>query len=170
MATTAKGTPYVESSDLVANYPAVSLALAEHIDDFGGKVLQVVRATDPTQRSTTSTSFVDASISVTITPLKSTSQLLIMWVAYGIHLSTSDFAVFSITDSSNVALSGAEGQHIGSNTTNRIDVPLIVIGWMTAGAVTPLTFKGRFRVASSGGAILENGGTRGQLFAIEVSA
>lgn len=32
MATTAGGTPYVESSDLVANYPAVSLALAEKID------------------------------------------------------------------------------------------------------------------------------------------
>ena len=34
MATTAGGTPYVESSDLVANYPAVSLALAEHIDEL----------------------------------------------------------------------------------------------------------------------------------------
>ena len=33
MATTAKGTPYVEASDLVAGYPAVSLDLAEHIDD-----------------------------------------------------------------------------------------------------------------------------------------
>jgi hypothetical protein len=32
MATTAGGTPYVESSDLVANYPAISLDLAEHID------------------------------------------------------------------------------------------------------------------------------------------
>jgi hypothetical protein len=32
MATTADGTPYVESSDLVANYPAVSLALANQID------------------------------------------------------------------------------------------------------------------------------------------
>jgi len=32
MATTADGTPYVESSDLVANYPGLSLALANHID------------------------------------------------------------------------------------------------------------------------------------------
>jgi hypothetical protein len=32
MATTPEGTPYVESSDLVANYPAVSLALAEKVD------------------------------------------------------------------------------------------------------------------------------------------
>lgn len=33
MATTSKGTPYVESSDLVSGYPTVSLNLAEHIDD-----------------------------------------------------------------------------------------------------------------------------------------
>ena len=38
MATTAAGTPYVESSDLVANYPGVSLALANHIDTVGGLV------------------------------------------------------------------------------------------------------------------------------------
>jgi len=39
MAVTAKGTPYVESSDLVANYPGVSLALANHIDSRVGLVL-----------------------------------------------------------------------------------------------------------------------------------
>ncbi|HEY7821527.1 MAG TPA: hypothetical protein VIG24_01775, partial [Acidimicrobiia bacterium] len=38
-----------------------------------GKILQVVRATDGTNRTTTSTSFVDASISVTITPQKNDS-------------------------------------------------------------------------------------------------
>jgi len=32
MAVTPGGTPYVESSDLVANYPAASLALANHVD------------------------------------------------------------------------------------------------------------------------------------------
>jgi hypothetical protein len=35
MATTTPGTPYVESSDLVANYPAVSEALAERVDLVG---------------------------------------------------------------------------------------------------------------------------------------
>jgi hypothetical protein len=40
MALTPGGTPYVESSDLVADYPTVSLALAEHIDTLrGGMVL-----------------------------------------------------------------------------------------------------------------------------------
>ena len=35
MATTTPGSPYVESSDLVANYPAVSEALAERVDTVG---------------------------------------------------------------------------------------------------------------------------------------
>ena len=35
MATTPEGTPYVESSDLVANYPAASLALANRVDLVG---------------------------------------------------------------------------------------------------------------------------------------
>jgi hypothetical protein len=39
-----------------------------------GKILQVVRATDSTNRSTTSTSFVDATLSVTISPTKKTAR------------------------------------------------------------------------------------------------
>ena len=35
MATTPEGTPYVQSSDLVANYPAASLALANRVDLVG---------------------------------------------------------------------------------------------------------------------------------------
>ena len=34
MATTSAGNPYVESSDLVANYPATSLALANRLDKY----------------------------------------------------------------------------------------------------------------------------------------
>jgi hypothetical protein len=45
MATTANGTPYVESSDLVANYPATSLALAEHIDDVAPSSWEVFTPT-----------------------------------------------------------------------------------------------------------------------------
>jgi len=46
----------------------------------GGKVLQVVTATDLTQRSTTSTSFVTGSntLSVTITPASSSNKIFIL--------------------------------------------------------------------------------------------
>jgi hypothetical protein len=170
MATTANGTPYVESSDLVANYPAVSLALAEHIDDNTGKVLQVVRATDATLRSTTSSTYVDASISVTITPQRIDSTILVIWSFVGTHVSTSDFSDFQITDSSNVALSGAEAFEIGSNTTNTFVTFITGIGFSTPGTIAATTYKGRFRRSSSGTAQIANGVNTGQLYAIEVSA
>jgi hypothetical protein len=81
MATTANGTPYVESSDLVANYPAVSLALAEHIDDNTGKVLQVVSTIKADTFSTSSgvPTFVDVTgLSATITPIRTTSKIMII--------------------------------------------------------------------------------------------
>lgn len=165
MATTAKGTPYVESSDLVANYPAVSLALAEHIDDFGGKVLQVVRATDTTLRSTTSTSFVDASISVTITPQKSTSTVLLVWACRVLISTNAGF--LRISDSSNNAISGAEEAHV-SNSGARYT--LAIIAWDSPATTSAKTYKGRFNVVSGATIELQNNLNTGQLYAIEVSA
>ena len=80
MAVTAKGTPYVESSDLVANYPGVSLALANHIDGLdGGKVLQVVSVTKTDTFTVTSSTFTDVTgLSATITPISVSSKVLIM--------------------------------------------------------------------------------------------
>ena len=44
----------------------------------GGKVLQVVTATDTTQRSTTSTSFASMTLNATITPAATTSKILVL--------------------------------------------------------------------------------------------
>jgi hypothetical protein len=57
----------------------ISAQLATKLDVAGGKILQIVRATDSTNRSTTSTSFADVTgMSVTITPQKSTSSILVL--------------------------------------------------------------------------------------------
>jgi len=78
MATTAAGTPYVEASDLVAGYPAVSLALANHIDTIA-KVLQVVSVTKINSFSSSSASFVDVTdLSLTITPASSSNKILVL--------------------------------------------------------------------------------------------
>jgi hypothetical protein len=78
MATTANGTPYVEASDLVAAYPAVSLALAEHIDDNTGKVLQVVAFSSALNPASTSATYADTGLTATITPTLATSEILVM--------------------------------------------------------------------------------------------
>ena len=79
MAVTAAGTPYVESSDNVADYPGVSLALANHIDATAGKVLQVVSAISTTPFTTTSSTFVDVTdVSLSITPSATTSKVFVI--------------------------------------------------------------------------------------------
>jgi len=170
MATTAAGTPYVESSDLVANYPGVSLALANHIDTSTGKVLQVVRATDSTVRSTTSGTFVDASISVTITPQKSDSALLIVWNGYTTHIISAGLSMYQITDSSNGAVSGAENAVVGNSSASNFNAMTTLIGYATPGVTTAVTYKVRFRMLLGGTNRIDNATNTGQLYAYEVAA
>jgi hypothetical protein len=141
----------------------------------GGKILQVVRATDGTQRTTTSTSFVDASLSVTITPQKSDSAILLMWTARLQSNAGSNSAGgnMQIADSSNNPISGAEigSVAVAGNglTTALIDVSQISIGYATPATTSAVTYKARFR-KSAGTAVLENDVQTGQMFALEISA
>jgi hypothetical protein len=131
----------------------------------GGKVLQVVRATDTTLRSTTSTSFVDASISVTITPQKSTSTVLLVWACRVLMSTNAGF--LRISDSSNNAISGAEEAHVSNSGTR---YTLAIIAWDSPATTSAKTYKGRFNVVSGGTIELQNNLNTGQLYAIEVSA
>ena len=135
-----------------------------------GKVLQVVRATDATTRSTTSTSYVDASISVTITPQKSTSAVLLIWAGQ-VSEPAGNLAInFQITDSSNNAISGAEnGLVYSSNATSTIAISTSLIGYATPGTTSAVTYKLRFKVNGGTGS-LDNATQTGQIYAIEVSA
>jgi hypothetical protein len=81
MALTAGGSPYVESSDLVANYPGASLALANRVD-------QVMQA--PTQNAQTGTTYtavlLDAGKTVTLSnasavTLTIPAQASVSWAA-----------------------------------------------------------------------------------------
>jgi hypothetical protein len=69
----------------------------------GGKVLQVVSATDDTERSTTSTSWVDASSTLTlnITPSATTSKILLM-LSTNIYLDANDAAITLFRDATNL--------------------------------------------------------------------
>ena len=86
--------PYVESSDLVSDWPADSLALANAIDagldaagnaGIGSNVVQTIKTDTFT---TTSTSYTDITgLSVNITPSSATSKVLV--IASMMHTQTS---------------------------------------------------------------------------------
>ena len=133
-----------------------------------GKILQVVRATDSTTRTTTSTSFVDANISVTITPTSATSTILVMWLYQALNAAGSDAFIGQITDSSNVALSGAESLYVGSVTV-RVLTSVTAIGYSSPATTSATTYKARFRSEVGGTQNLRNALQTGQLFAFEVA-
>jgi hypothetical protein len=161
------------------------LAAADLNDTFaaklniaGGKILQIVRATDATERSTTSASFVDASLSVTITPQKSDSAILLISIV-SVEVANSDATssadgFLAITDNSNNAISGAENMRLGVFTTTGTHfIWATGVCWAystpaTTSAVTyKLRFRSRFTVSTT--KLLNNTNTA-QLYAIEVSA
>ena len=181
MATTAAGTPYVESSDLVANYPGVSLALANHIDTIG-KVLQVVRATDTTLRSTSSTSFVDLTgMTVTITPEKVDSSILLLAFLSGSLEGTAAgyqiFGQYQITNAANTAISGAQTNGLGLQASAPggvavfLGAPVSLSAFDSPATLSAVTYKMRFKVSSASYTLYAANNTNtGQMFAIEVAA
>jgi PHD/YefM family antitoxin component YafN of YafNO toxin-antitoxin module len=164
------GFPYPDPSDLVANYPATAQQLAEDVEDaiYDRKILQVVRATDTTNRTTTSTSFVDVTgMSVTITPQNSDSAVLLIASVLA-QASTTDACYIQITDNSDNAISGA--QVAGITSTGLTQGQITAIAYATPATTSAVTYKTRFRTNSGTTGTLFNNGNTGQMYAIEVSA
>jgi hypothetical protein len=155
------------------------LAAADLNDTFaaklnlaGGKILQIVRATDATDRITNSSSYVDASISVTITPQKSDSAVILIWIANTQIETNGDYGQYRITDASDNAISGASNRFIGAAAIgNLFEIDMTLIGYATPATTSAVTYKGRFgRNFGTGFIKLQNATNTGQLYAIEVSA
>ena len=145
-----------------------------------GKVLQVVRATDGTNRTTSSSTSVDVTgMSVTITPQKSTSTLIIMAFgsAYCTSASTNNLAAnFRITDSSNNPISGCEANDFGVQNLTRSGTGYVYqhvtcVAYATPATTSAVTYKLQFKVYSTSATIsIQNGSNTGQMYAIEVAA
>jgi len=140
-------------------------------------LLQVVTATDSTDRSTGSTTFVTANISVTITPKRDDSDILVLWSAY-LQSSggTTEFvgANVRITDGTN-PLVGAEVSGFNSkrgsvsNSFHAHSGP-IAVGWYDVTSTSPVTFAGEFLAQSGKTTLLYNSTYQaGRLIAIEVA-
>ena len=163
------------------------LAAADLNDTFaaklnlaGGKILQIVRATDATSRTTTSTTFVDVTgMSVTITPQKSTSAILLISNA-GVSAAragdTGNYGYLRISDSSNNAISGAQEVALGlaniTGTSDRVSFFYVsLFAYATPATTSAVTYKLRFRSEDASTTLtVRNSSSAGQLFALEVSA
>jgi len=162
-------------TSLPATFVAGNVLTAAQMNDLRGafRILQVVRATDTTLRTTTSTSLVDVTgMSVTITPTDATSTILIIadFLAE-VAGSGSVNGEFQITDSSNTAISGAEGGLFYGDSLSAIGSYLQRIAYDSPATTSATTYKLRFR--KTGGATIvacRNQVSTGQMYALEISA
>jgi hypothetical protein len=156
-------------------------ALGSKLDVAGGKILQIVRATDSTFRITTSTSFVDVTgMSVTITPHKNDSAILVLaaFCAQTFRDAAGDEirGRYRLTDSSDNVISGGEQITHGTNNLTgsgrrSIDGSVMLLGRDTPATIMATTYKLRFRSPDGNvNVCLLNGDYTGQMYAIEVSA
>ena len=160
-------------TSLPATFVAGNVLTAAQMNDLRGafRILQVVRATDATLRSTTSLTPVDANISVTITPTSTSSTLLIFWVAsFRPSLIQGRSVHASITDSSNVALSGAEDVRMYAQVSGEYRALATIIGYSAPATTSATTYKGRFYTNPTGTVSVKNDETTGQMIALEISA
>ena len=160
-------------TSLPATFVAGNVLTAAELNNLRGafRVLQIVRATDTTQRTTTSTSYVDANISVTITPTSADSDILLIWAAKcEADGGANEIGWLQITDSSNVAISGAEDAHFGNAGSDSSYHFQTLVAYDSPATTSATTYKGRFKVFSGTTVKLRNDNNTGQLYALEISA
>ncbi len=136
-----------------------------------GHILQVVRATDSTERSTTSTSFTDVTgMSVTITPSSATSEIIVIATGYVTTVAdTYPYINIQLTDSSNSTMTGAEVAKWGAGTVGS-ENGIVIIGHDSPATTSAVTYKVRFKSEGGQTVRFRNNLQDGQMFAFEVSA
>ena len=137
----------------------------------GGKVLQVVRETDPNKSVTNNSDWEDAGISLSITPKKSDSTILLQHI--GIYqLSQPDQWIETrITDSNGAGISGATRVQFGAPGDKQMTAPCAMFAYVAPATTNPVTYKVQFKVATGVGIVsIRNDLNPGQLYATEVSA
>jgi len=135
----------------------------------GGKVLQVVTATDGTERTTTSSSFVTGSntLSVNITPSSTSNKILLIMSSTGRGGSGSNGFYTIFKDGSNLG-NASNGFTLADTGTSSG----IAINYLDSPSTTSqITYDVRFRIGTSGQtAVLQKQNCTASLTAIEVSA
>jgi len=173
MAVTAGGTPYVESSDLVANYPGVSLSLANHIDTLTGKIIQVIEGSTTTNVSISTTTMTDTGLTATITPTSATSKILVLLTQAAVNKQAvgtqSATKIRLMRDATQIAL---VSDFVGyTNTASVLTVGNVSSSILDAPATTSaLTYKTQFAGNDTTQVAVQVGSSRSSIILVEVAA
>jgi hypothetical protein len=148
----------------------------------GGKLIQLVRATDTTNRATNSTSYSDVTgMSVTISPTVNTHAVLIV-ASFSVRTAVTSGSpselrgVLRITDASNNAISGAQfcgvGNIAGSGGGIQRWVNTVQLwAYATPATTSAVTYKLQFLSETTDTTVtVENASATGQMLALEIAS
>ena len=139
----------------------------------GGKVLQVVNATDSTERTTTSTSFVTASntLSVSITPSLSSSKILVFANCGGVYVNASAQYIYLtiFRDATNIGDATYGLTEIRSYSTGDLGYPTSIQVYDSPSTTSSLTYQVYLRTTTST-ANLNTSGALASITAMEIGA
>jgi hypothetical protein len=137
-----------------------------------GKVLQVVTATDSTQRSTTSTSFTlgGSTLTVDITPSSTSSKVYVVCTFTGYPNNTSSNAYFTIYRDATHLGTGSGGFITTWSETGRvIGNPMAISVLDSPSSTSTLTYQMRWAAQSGGTTYLTYDGTKSVITAFEIA-
>jgi hypothetical protein len=132
-----------------------------------GKVLQVVTATDPTQRSTTSGTYVTASntLSVAITPSSASNKILLLFSSNARSATDSKEARYTFFRDA-TDLSGGNGfAYINKNDDTNIGAVTLD----SPNTTSSITYEIRMKGESGFTIFFNSGNTKGNIIAIEIA-
>jgi hypothetical protein len=132
-----------------------------------GKVLQVITATDDTQRSTSSTSFVTGSntLSVSITPSSASNKVFINMT--GVHLGSSEAYYTIYRDSTNIGSTNGLSYMNNGATTGAMGFGMSVLD--SPNTTSAITYQVYLKAVSGSTAYINNSSVRGTITAFEIA-
>jgi len=150
-----------------------TITSADLASGVGGKVLQVITANDETQRNTTSTSFVTASntLSVSITPSSTNNKIFIL-VTGTLYNSTGQ--VYSVAtvyrDATDLGASSGRGLTLmytpsGSDATSSMAMSVLD----SPNTTSAITYQVYFKRVVGGSAVLNQGTSESTITAFEIA-
>jgi len=137
--------------------------------DQGGKILQVKQASDNTQRTTSSNSFVTASntLSVTITPTAASSKILVQVSTSGYGDTGSNwFAVTIYKDGSNLNTNGFASWYTGGHDNG---APIAMQYYDAGGDTNAHTYQVYMKANAGNVYLNSNSGNYGQMIVWEIA-
>jgi hypothetical protein len=132
-----------------------------------GKVLQVITATDDTQRDTSSTSFVTASntLSVSITPASTSNKVFIN--VTGAHLGSSEGFYTIFRDATNLGSSNGFSMMNNGATTGAMGFGMSVLD--SPNTTSEITYQVYLKATSGSTARINNSSVRGTITCFEIA-